>query len=283
MLNKGDANSIAGFAGINLACGGKLCREAGWINADHNPSAKAVMALNLLRPLPFHDNTFDIVYHSQFIEHLPHDKAFSFIRECHRILKPNGILRLVTPDLKNQAAEYLRNLEAVLNSPNDESARLRYDWIRLEMLDQLTRHASGGDMVNFLNLSGRGVRDYLCERMGRSGENLIPAYESAKKGMSLKAIVSLIKGYAIASLNKIIPEALRVGRFRLSGESHLCMYDEYFLSILLAKSGFENIEKVGAKESRIPNWDMTQLDCDKQGNPDCEASLFMEAVKPANK
>ncbi len=281
VMNQLSSNPIAGFAGINLACGGKLCREAGWVNADHSPSAKDVMAINLLKPLPFPDNTFDVVYHSQFIEHLPHDNAFAFIGECHRILKPNGVLRVVTPDLQNQAAEYLRNLQAVLTSKNDEGAKLRYEWIRLEMLDQLMRHASGGDMVNFLSQSGRHIRDYLFQRMGRSGANLIPPAESENKATSIKDILRCIKRYASSSLNKTIPESLRVGKFRLSGESHLCMYDEYLLSTLFAKSGFENIVKLSAKESRMPNWDLTQLDCDGQGYPDNQDSLFMEAIKPA--
>jgi predicted SAM-dependent methyltransferase len=283
MTNKLLSNSVPDFAGINLACGGKLCQEPGWINGDHSPSTKDVIKINLLRSFPFADNTFDVVYHSQFIEHLPHEKALAFMGECYRILKPNGVLRVVTPDLHNQAVEYLRNLQAVLNTPNDEGAKLRYDWIRLEMLDQLTRHTSGGDMVTFLNQSGRNIRDYLCQRMGRSGENLIPNPKDVKGVKSIKDIMKVLKKLVIISLNKITPERLRVGRFRLSGESHLCMYDEYLLSTLLAKAGFANIAKVSAKESSIPNWDMTQLDCDEQGNPDGQVSLFMEAAKPANK
>jgi len=283
MTHQVSSNTVAGFTGINLACGGKLCREPGWINGDHSPSTKDVIRINLLRSFPYPDNTFDVVYHSQFIEHLPHEKALAFMSECHRILKPNGVLRVVTPDLHNQAVEYLRNLQAVLDSPNDEGAKLRYDWIRLEMLDQLTRHTSGGDMVNFLMKSGRNIRDYLYQRMGRSGENLIPAHESEKKEMSIKDRIRIIKNYVMGSLNNMIPEPLRVGRFRLSGESHLCMYDEYLLSTLFAQSGFKNIAKVSAKESRMPNWNLTQLDCDSQGHPDGQVSLFMEAVKPANK
>src|SRR3989338_10666076 len=157
-----------GFAAINLACGGKLCLQPGWINADHSPSTEGVMQINVLKPLPFADNTFDVVYHSQFIEHLPMDKAYVFLAECCRVLKPNGVLRVVTPDLENQAAEYLRNLQAVLRDPGDEEARLRYDWIRLEMIDQLTRHTSGGEMVAFLARSGSKIRNYLRERLGRS-------------------------------------------------------------------------------------------------------------------
>ncbi len=282
MTNRLLSNSVLGFAGINLACGGKLCQEPGWINVDHSPSAKDVIKINLLRPLPFADNTFDVVYHSQFIEHLPYEKALIFMRECYRILKPNGVLRVVTPDLHNQAVEYLRNLQAVLDSPSDNDAKLRYDWIRLEMLDQLTRHASGGDMATFLNQSGLNIRDYLYQRMGRSGDNLIPNPEDAKGVKSIKGIMRIIKKLVITKSKQFTPESFRVGQFRLSGESHLCMYDEYLLSTLLAKVGFANTEKAGVKESRMPNWDMTKLDCDEQGNPDGQVSLFMEAVKPAN-
>lgn len=266
----------SGFTAINLACGGKLCRQPGWINADHSPSTKEVMQINLLKRLPFQDNTFDVVYHSQFIEHLSIDKGDTFLAECYRVLKPKGVLRVVTPDLENQAAEYLRNLQEIARDPTDVQTRLRYNWIRLEMLDQLTRNASGGDMISFLSLSGADIRDYLCQRMGRSGEDLIPTPESAKKAASIKDAVRRL----IAGLNSIVPEPLRVGKFRLSGESHLCMYDQYLLSMLLAKSCFADIVKVNAKESRIPDWDLTLLDCDREGNPDCQVSLFMEAVKP---
>lgn len=283
MINQSGSEPVSGFSAINLACGGKLCQEAGWINADHSPSAKDVLKVHLLKPLPFRDNRFDVVYHSQFIEHLPKDKAFDFMTECYRILKPNGVLRVVTPDLQNQAVEYLRKLQVVLHSPNDEGANLRYEWIRLEMLDQLMRHTSGGDMVGFLAQSGENIRDYLYQRMGRSGENLIPAPESAKKVMSIKDFMRFMKCHLVANLNKIVPDLLRVGTFRLSGESHLFMYDKYLLSILCTKCGFANIEQVSAKESRIPNWDLTLLDCDRHGNPDGQASLFMEGVKPATK
>ena len=273
------SNPAAGFAGINLACGGKLCLQTGWINADHCPSSKDVMQVNLLKRLPFQDNTFDVVYHSQFIEHLSLESAQVFLDECCRVLKPNGVLRVVTPDLENQAAEYLLNLREVLVDPNDEAARLRYYWIRLEMLDQLTRHTPGGDMVTFLWRSGAKIRDYLCQRMGRSGENLIPPPESPVKGASIKDGLRSLKRTLLGGCIKGVYEPLRVGKFRLSGELHLCMFDQYLLSTLLAKARFVKIAKVTAKESVIPDWDLTLLDCDRQGNPDCQVSLFMEAVK----
>ena len=241
-----------------------------------------MVKVNLLRPIPYPDNTFDVVYHSQFIEHLTAGKGLDFIRECGRVLKPNGILRVVTPDLQEQATQYLNNLQAVLRSPEDEGARLHYDWIRLEMSDQLNRHTSGGDMVKLLDRSGEDLRDYLWQRMGRSGKNLIPQDSQTDIKPSLKERLRRLKRLVMSSINYLTPESLRVGRFRLSGEVHLCMYDEYLLADLLAKAGFCEIAKLSAKESKIPNWNLTRLDCDRKGYPDCEVSLFMEGVKPDN-
>lgn len=281
MNNLRPLDSGVSFRGINLACGGKLCHAKGWVNADHAPSATDVRRIDLLAPLPFPDNTFDVVYHSQFIEHLSPEKALAFLSECRRILKPEGVLRIVTPDLQNQALEYLRNLGAVLANPRDEGARLRYEWIRLEMLDQLTRHKPGGHMVEFLGSHGRRIEDYLWQRMGRSGKNLIPPAPVPNRNPTVKDVLRSARDSGRSLLGKITPHALRVGRFRLSGESHLCMYDEYSLSILLAESGFLNIKKVSAKQSRIPGWEETRLDCDDHGYPDGEVSLFMEAGKAA--
>lgn len=269
------------FRAINLACGGKLCQEHGWVNADHSPSTRGVQQINLLRPLPFEDDTFEVVYHSQFIEHLPYDKGLGFMKECHRVLQRGGVMRMVTPDLQNQAREYLRALDAVLAGRGDEAARLRYQWIRLEMLDQLTRHRTGGQMVEFLESSGRRIEGYLWERMGRSGKNLIPQPAGRDKQEALKDALRSLRKLAWGIVDRLTPQALQVGRFRLSGESHLYMYDEYSLSELLAASGFVDIRRVTATQSRIPNWNETRLDCDDLGYPDGAVSLFMEAVKAA--
>ena len=48
--------------------------------------------------LPFADKSFDIVYMGAFIEHLPngHKKV---LQEAYRVLKPNGIIILDTPNI----------------------------------------------------------------------------------------------------------------------------------------------------------------------------------------
>lgn len=266
------------FKAINLACGGKLCIREGWVNADHSPSAESVMKLNLLKPLPFSDNSFDVVYHAQFIEHLPIELAHIFLNECYRVLKPGGILRVVTPDLENQVKEYLKQLNAVRSRTSGIQEHANYDWIRLELLDQLTRNNSGGEMTSFISERGEDAQSYIVDRLGRSGRQLFPIDNKAKPSI-IAACKRELKAMFQSLVAVISPQWFRVGKFRTEGEAHLCMYDSYLLTELLKKTGFSNIDVVSYKQSSIPNWEKTLLDNDAEGVPDCPTSLFMEAQK----
>lgn len=48
--------------------------------------------------LEFEDNTFDFIFSEHFLEHLFLDEAIELLKECYRILKPNGVVRIVVPD-----------------------------------------------------------------------------------------------------------------------------------------------------------------------------------------
>src|SRR5690606_33526142 len=49
-----------------------------------------------LPPLPFADNTYDVVISFQVIEHIQDDKLF--LSEIHRVLKPGGVALITTPN-----------------------------------------------------------------------------------------------------------------------------------------------------------------------------------------
>lgn len=53
------------------------------------------------------DNTVDIILASHFLEHLNREDGAKFIKECYRVLKPDGILRLAVPDAQLLASHYL--------------------------------------------------------------------------------------------------------------------------------------------------------------------------------
>lgn len=272
----------SGFKAINLACGGKLCHQPGWVNADHRPSSPDVLKVNLLDRLPFATDCFDVVYHAQFIEHLSISDAISFTEECYRILKPGGVLRIVTPDLENQAREYLRQLEGVVTNPENDLIVSRYEWIRMEMIDQLTRNEPGGNMVPFLSGAGKRAKEYIVERLGRSGTELFPEHEKNKGPDTLRSSFRKLKGALLESWGRLLSSSVKVGKFRTSGEAHLTMFDRFSLGQVLTDCAFEQVEVVSANQSCIVSWQKTLLDSDGNGALDCPTSLFVEAIKGNN-
>lgn len=72
----------------------------GWLNTDLRPQSDELVYLDITEPLPFPDRTFDYIFSEHLIEHVPHTKAIYHLQECYRVLKPNGKLRVATPDLQ---------------------------------------------------------------------------------------------------------------------------------------------------------------------------------------
>ncbi|HEO64586.1 MAG TPA: methyltransferase domain-containing protein, partial [Spirochaetes bacterium] len=152
---------------LNLACGAKVSTVGDWINIDFSSPYKDVINMDILKGLHFPDNRFDAVYTAQFVEHLTIKEAESVLVEILRVLKPGGILRIVTPDMEELAQSYLQYLRKlkVGKDPFDEK---RYDWIRIELFDQIVRDCSGGEMTTVLSQCDEQMKGYLSERIGYS-------------------------------------------------------------------------------------------------------------------
>ena len=58
-------------------------------------------------PLPIEDNSYDLVYMSHFLEHIPWTQTNSFLQEIHRIVKPGGSVEIWVPDLEKLVQAYL--------------------------------------------------------------------------------------------------------------------------------------------------------------------------------
>ena len=65
----------------------------------HDDFGGDVINHNVNIGLPFEDSSVEVIFSSHFIEHLTFEEGLNFIKECHRVLKPNGILRIVCPDI----------------------------------------------------------------------------------------------------------------------------------------------------------------------------------------
>ena len=61
---------------------------------------------NLAKGIPLPDNSVDFLYSSHVIEHIPKHLLNTHLEECYRVLKPDGIYRIVAPDLLVIAKKY---------------------------------------------------------------------------------------------------------------------------------------------------------------------------------
>ena len=80
-----------------------------WVNVDLDLDSQPDVAANLAIGLPFADGVACLMHTEDFIDQLELDKAEEFLRECHRILAPGGVLRVLTPDMRKLADLYLND------------------------------------------------------------------------------------------------------------------------------------------------------------------------------
>ncbi|MYL82952.1 glycosyltransferase [Desulfovibrio aerotolerans] len=243
---------------LNLGCGNAFHPD--WVNVDVVPRPPHVFGYNLRRGVPFADALFDAVYHSHVLEHFSRKGAAFFLRECLRALVPGGVLRVAVPDLEGAARAYLKALdEACHDAPG---AGERHEWMTVELLDQLTRHGSGGEMLEFWQRRPVPAREFVLSRVGGEARPVLDAPAVPPQAPAAE------------------PTAEAVGAFRLSGECHLWMYDRYSLGRLLLEAGFEAVRPVTAWESDIPDFAGYGLDVEPGGGVRKPDSLFIEARRP---
>lgn len=262
MTGKSDARRIMPFKLANIGCGTTI--HPAWENYDLLPSSPGVTRINLLRGLPFADAVYDGIYCSHVLEHLPRQRVIGVLREFRRALRPDGILRVVVPDLEVIAELYLRELRAALDG--DQSAADRHEWMCMELLDQMTRSFSGGFMGRLLSSRPLNLRGFVEGRIGQEGKVWL---ESVDRSMALDP--NLV--YEVQDTTEKTET-----KFRSSGELHRWMYDRLSLGRLLREAGFARIKVCGPDESAIRGFAGFGLDTDEKGVVRKPDSLFMEAT-----
>lgn len=237
---------------------------------------------DLGKQLPYPAGSFDVAYHSHVLEHFSREAGQRLLRECWRVLRTGGILRIAVPDLEQIARLYLEALDKSV--AGDRAWQDRYNWMLLEMYDQTVRESSGGEMFAYLNLDPMPEQDFVLSRMGvellraRAPKFTGPPEEGDNERQSfLNAVKQRMARFSLGS------EGIRereVGAFRLSGEAHRWMYDRYSLARALEDAGFSAPRKMAAAESAIPGWVDFHLDTEPDGSVYKPDSLFMEATRP---
>jgi len=154
---------------LNLGCGTKTSLSPEVINVDwsihlrlkKSPVPQAAVALllrgerlerfvslpdnivvqDLSKGIPFDSNSVDAVYHSHLLEHLDQSIAKAFLSEVRRVLKPDGIHRIVVPDLEELCANYLSHIRACEEDPKEA---VNHDGYIGAMIEQSVRREAHG-------------------------------------------------------------------------------------------------------------------------------------------
>jgi|HubBroStandDraft_5_1064220.scaffolds.fasta_scaffold00363_15 predicted SAM-dependent methyltransferase len=87
---------------LNIGTGGHDL--VGWVNLDET---KPGDVLARVPPAPFRDECFDEILMSHVVEHMRLNDGRALMKECHRILKPGGVMTVIVPDGKIISLAYL--------------------------------------------------------------------------------------------------------------------------------------------------------------------------------
>jgi predicted SAM-dependent methyltransferase len=94
----------SGSIRLNMGSGANLL--SGWLNGEIWPY-KGSVYIDVSKKLPFKENTVYFINCEHLVEHLSHKTIQFFLKECFRVLRKEGILRIATPDLKKLIQLYL--------------------------------------------------------------------------------------------------------------------------------------------------------------------------------
>jgi len=118
--------------------------KSGWHTLDHKltestETAIAGDAANIKLP----DESCEVIFCSHVFEHIPHTRLPIVLSEINRVLRPGGILRLLTPDLALIAKAYVEKDDDFFRKAKEEDESLRTDL------------GFGGMLMNFIVSPGQ--------------------------------------------------------------------------------------------------------------------------------
>jgi len=269
---------------LNLGCGDTYDQR--WTNIDFVSAGPSVRVVNLREGIPYPDKSFTVVYHSHVLEHFPKEQAPRFLEECFRVLVPEGVIRIAIPDLEQIVINYKKCLDDALS--RIPGAKEKYEWMLLELMDQMVRTEKGGDMKKYIADTSKNNDKFLVDRWGSevtrlfkkvrgTGEEDRTLHSSQRRPLYRRAANRLKQRVIQMALGDEY-RLLEVSRFRNNGEVHQWMYDRFSLCEVLKGCGFKNPVVRTAFESAIPDWSEFKLD-EENGIVRKPDSLFMEAVR----
>lgn len=94
---------------LNLGCG--TSKLPGFVNCDADAALNPDVVVDLLKPLPFENESVDLIVMAHAIEHISEWYQQTLLFEFNRVLKSGGELVLTYPEFKKCAQNYIDNFQ----------------------------------------------------------------------------------------------------------------------------------------------------------------------------
>ena len=258
---------------LNIACG-SIFLEDGWVNIDFNPVNKNIIKFNLLEKLPFEDEHFEIIYTSNFIEHIPLEKVNFFLDECFRILKKGGKIRIVTPDFDEMCRAFIKC--------SDDKDFKKKNFVKTEIIDQLVRKKSGGNLRGLINKyfeeNDNNMINFIEKRVGKKNTKITKMTISLMDRIKNKLYSIYVKNICMLLPNSFKNQNLS---FANIGENHVWIWDFDDLYEKMKEAKFTNIIKINFNETNINNFTSEYLDINEFGlSRSGNEAMYLEGDKP---
>lgn len=91
---------------LKLELGAGPFHIKGWIGLDLDKDSDLVW--DLRRGIPFPTHTITQIHSEHFFEHLNPEDTNTLLRECHRVLKPGGVISFSVPDIGKIIMDYAK-------------------------------------------------------------------------------------------------------------------------------------------------------------------------------
>lgn len=111
-------NKIIGEKGeiklLNLGSGPRGIVDNKWINIDGFKDKNVHYLCNFSKKLPFVDNLFNGIFCEHVLEHFDYENGQNLMKECLRILKNDGVIRIIVPNGRIILNDYFNNPQKIV-------------------------------------------------------------------------------------------------------------------------------------------------------------------------
>jgi predicted SAM-dependent methyltransferase len=90
------ARSLPNLRLLELGCGKNVKPE--FISLDWSWRPGVNLCWDIRKPIPLEDGSLDGIFSEHCLEHVTFENAAKVLRDCHRMLRPGGTIRILVPD-----------------------------------------------------------------------------------------------------------------------------------------------------------------------------------------